>query len=243
MTGAVTELVFRQDPYARTCEARVVAVNDRGGIILDRTVFYATSGGQPGDSGWLEIEGTGTIPVAVAVYDDNRDIVHVVPEGTALPQPGAAVLCRLDWDRRYAHMRIHTCLHLLCSLVPYPVTGGGISTDNGRLDFDIADPDAVNRETIGDGLNRLIAEDHPVSDRWIADEELAARPELVRTMAVKPPMGTGRVRLVEIGAGGGVDLQPCGGTHVASTAEIGPVAVQKIENKGRQNRRIRVGFA
>ena len=239
----MTEKAFLDDAYLRECEARVIEINDRGGIVLDRTNFYATSGGQPGDAGVLEIEGLGEIAVATAVYGEDRSqIVHVPSEGATLPEPGAAVLCRLDWDTRHRHMRMHTCLHLLCSVLQYPVTGGSIGAESSRLDFDIEDASLADKEEITAELNALVQGDHAVADRWITDEELLAHPDLVRTMAVKPPMGTGRVRLVEIG-GGDVDLQPCGGTHVASTAEIGPVMVQKIEKKGRQNRRVRIAFA
>ena len=217
----MTELLFRADPYRRDCDARVVAVNDRGGVILDRTVFYATAGGQPGDAGTLEVPGIGALPIATTVYDDGKEIVHVIAAGgmSALPEAGAAAHAALDWERRYRHMRAHTALHLLCALVKFPVTGGQIAADGGRLDFDIADPSAVSREMLESEINRLIAEDHPVAEQWISDEDLAANPGLVRTMSVKPPTGTGRVRLVAIGEGGSIDLQPCGGTHVRRTPE------------------------
>ncbi len=240
----MTEKAFLDDAYLRECEATVLEVNDRGGIVLDRTNFYATSGGQPGDLGVLEIEGLGEVPVATTVYGEDRtQIVHVPAEGTALPEPGMPVLCRLDWETRHKHMRMHTCLHLLCSVLQYPVTGGSIGAESSRLDFDIEDASLADKDEITERLNRLIGEDHAVTQRWISDEELMAQPELVRTMAVKPPMGSGQVRLVEIGGGGEIDVQPCGGTHVTSTAEIGAVMVQKIEKKGRQNRRVRIAFA
>ncbi len=239
----MTEKAFLDDAYLRDCEARVIDVNDRGGIVLERTNFYATSGGQPGDAGVLEIEGLGEVPIATTVYGEDRtQIVHVPAEGSALPKPGDTVLCKLGWEQRHRHMRMHTCLHLLCSILQYPVTGGSIGAETSRLDFDIEDASLADKEQITDEINALIAGDHAVTDRWISDEELMAQPDLVRTMAVKPPMGTGKVRLVEIG-GGEVDLQPCGGTHVRSTAEIGSVIVQKIEKKGRQNRRVRIAFA
>jgi misacylated tRNA(Ala) deacylase len=238
----MTDLLFRDDPYARSCEARVIDVNDRGGIILNRTVFYATSGGQPGDCGKLT-SGSREIAVATALYGDSRsDIIHVPAGGQAAFSPGDMVEAQLDWDKRYAHMRVHTALHLLCSLVPFPVTGGQISADGGRLDFDIPDPNAVDRAALALEINRLIREDHPVLATFITDSELEAKPELVRTMSVKPPMGTGKVRVVSIGKSGEIDLQPCGGTHVRSTGEIGRVVVGKLESKGRQNRRIRITF-
>jgi misacylated tRNA(Ala) deacylase len=236
----MTELLFRSDAYARSCEAQVVALNDRGGIILDRTVFYATSGGQPGDRGTL-LSGDKKIAIATAVYGDSKsEVVHVPAEGEVAPGAGERVALELDWAVRHAHMRVHTALHLLCALVPFPVTGGQIAADGGRLDFDIPDPSAVDRAMLQSEINRLIQEDHPVFASSISDEELMAKPELVRTMSVKPPMGLGQVRLVGIGKAGAIDLQPCGGTHVRSTAEIGHVSVGKLESKGKQNRRIRI---
>jgi misacylated tRNA(Ala) deacylase len=240
----MTEQLYRADAYLRDCSARVLAVNERGGIVLDRTVFYAAAGGQPGDKGMLEVEGGGTCAIATTVYDaDKSTIVHVAAEGATRPAPGETVRAVLDWDLRSRLMRMHTCLHLLCALVKFPVTGGQVNPDDSRLDFDIEDASAVDKDKLTADLNALIAADHPVSDRWITDAELEANPQLVRTMAVKPPMGTGKVRLVVIGENGSVDLQPCGGTHVKRTGEIGKVIVTKIEKKGKQNRRIRVSFA
>ena len=239
----MTELLFRDDAYARSCEAQVVSLNERGGIILDRTVFYATAGGQPGDAGTF-ICGANRISIATAVYGDGKsEVVHVPSEGQPLPAAGERIELQLDWNRRFAHMRVHTALHLLCALVPYPVTGGQIAADGGRLDFDIPDPSAVGRGRLIEEINRLIREDHPVFASMISDADLLAKPELVRTMSVMPPMGSGQVRLVGIGKNGEIDLQPCGGTHVRSTGEIGPVSVGKLESKGRQNRRIRISLA
>jgi misacylated tRNA(Ala) deacylase len=236
----MTELVFRDDPYAKEVEARLLAVNDRGGLIFDRSNFYATGGGQPGDRGLLHVEGRAPIAIATTVYDDDRRLVHVPAEPIDTPIPeGSPVRLVLDWETRYRHMRVHTSLHLLCSLVPFPVTGGQIATDGGRLDFDIPEAGVLDKAELTERLNALIDADHPVTTRWISDAELEANPQLVRTMAVKPPMGTGRVRLVAIGD---IDLQPCGGTHVAATREIGRVEVAKIEKKGRQNRRIRINL-
>jgi misacylated tRNA(Ala) deacylase len=240
----MTEQLYRTDAYLRDCTARVLAVNERGGIVLDRTVFYAAAGGQPGDKGSLEVDGGGTCPIATTVYDaDKATIVHVAADGSARPAPGQTVRAVLDWDTRSKLMRMHTTLHLLCALVKFPVTGGQVNPDDSRLDFDIEDASAVDKDALTAGLNALIAANHPVTERWITDAELEANPQLVRTMAVKPPTGSGRVRLVVIGEGGSVDLQPCGGTHVRSTGEIGPVVVTRIEKKGKQNRRIRVSFA
>jgi misacylated tRNA(Ala) deacylase len=240
----MTEQLYRTDAYLRDCTARVVAVNERGGIVLDRTVFYAAAGGQPGDKGMLEIDGGGSCPIATTVYDaDKATIVHVPAEGATRPAAGQAVRAVLDWDTRAKLMRMHTCLHLLCALVKFPVTGGQVGAEEGRLDFDIEDASAVDKDQLTADLNALIDANHPVSERWITDAELEANPGLVRTMAVKPPVGSGRVRLVAIGENGAVDLQPCGGTHVKATGEIGRVAVTKIEKKGKLNRRIRVAFA
>ena len=239
----MTEQLYRADAYLREADAKVLAVNERGGIVLDRTPFYAAAGGQPGDRGTLRFAG-GECPVATTVYDaDKTTIVHVAAEGAARPAVGEAVTIALDWEQRHKLMRMHTALHLLCSLVKFPVTGGQIGADEGRLDFDIEDASAVDKDKLTADLNALVAADHPVSERWITDAELEANPGLVRTMAVKPPMGTGRVRLVLIGDAGAIDTQPCGGTHVRRTGEIGSLAVTKIEKKGKLNRRVRVAFA
>lgn len=240
----MTEQLFRSDPYAKDCDAKVVALNDGGGIILDRTVFYASSGGQPGDKGTLALADGISCPIANTVWEvDKQRIAHVPAEGAQQPAPGQTVRAVLDWDTRYKHMRMHTALHLLCSLVKFPVTGGQIGSTEGRLDFDISDPSAIEKDRLTEELNVLVTANYAVGERWISDAELEANPHLVRTMAVKPPMGTGKVRLVVIGPDGNVDLQPCGGTHVRATGEIGRIAVAKIENKGKQNRRIRVVFA
>jgi misacylated tRNA(Ala) deacylase len=234
-------LLFRDDAYLQGCEATVTGINDKGGILLDRTVFYAAAGGQPGDRGRILWE-AGEAKIATTVYDETKDVVHVPEAGQPLPPAGARVKAVLDWDNRYRNMRAHTLMHLLCASVPFPVTGGAIGEDGGRIDFDIPEGRIPEKAALTDTLNRLIAEDHPVSFRWITDEEMQQNQHLIRTMSVKPPMGTGRVRLVMIGEDGKVDLQPCGGTHVSSTAAIGPAAVVKIENKGKINRRIRVAF-
>ena len=237
----MTELLFRDDSYLRSAPAHVVGISETGGIVLDRTVFYAASGGQPGDTGSLQ-RGDGTVVrVADAVHPhgDKTTIVHVPGEDEPQLQPGEAVVGTLDWDRRHRLMRMHTALHLLSVVLPFPVTGGSIGEDKGRLDFDMpetpGDLEAIERQ-----LNDLVAADHPVSAEWITDEEMAARPELIKTMKVKPPMGQGRVRLVRIGD---IDLQPCGGTHIRSTAEIGGLRLGKVEKKGRENRRVSVLFA
>lgn len=237
---SATAFLFRDDAYLREAEAKVLGVTDRRGIILDRTVFYATSGGQPGDTGRLSRAEGGATAIAATVHGDVKtEIIHVPDDGAALPEPGETVTAAIDWERRYRHMRIHTGLHLLSVVLPFPVTGGSIGTEEGRLDFDI-DGEVPAKEAIEEKLNALVAAAYTVSDEWISDEELLANPGLVKTMKVKPPMGTGRVRLVRIGD---IDLQPCGGTHVRSTAEIGRLAIGKIESKGKQNRRVRIKFA
>ena len=235
----MTEPLFRDDGYLRSCDARVTVADERG-IRLDRTVFYPTGGGQPGDTGVLRDASGQSIAIVDTLKGPLPDeIIHVPEAGSPPAEPGAELVAEIDWDRRHRLMRMHTCLHLLCSVVPGAVTGGQVSDGRGRLDFDIPGS-SLDKEAIMTRLNTLIAEGHPVGPRWITDEELATQPELVRTMSVKPPSGTDRVRLMEIA---GVDLQPCGGTHVRNTAEIGPVAVTKIENKGRQNRRVILAFA
>jgi misacylated tRNA(Ala) deacylase len=236
----VTECLFRDDSYLKDCEARVVAVTDQGGIVLDRTIFYATSGGQPGDTGSLTA-GNVRIPIETAVYTDaaKTEIAHVPVAGSPALNVGDKVTASIDWDKRYARMRMHTALHLLSAVLPYAVTGGSVGDSESRLDFDI--PEAgLDKDAITAKVAEMIASNAPVSSRWITDAELEANPGLVKTMSVKPPMGTGRVRLIEIA---GLDLQPCGGTHVRATGEIGAVRVTQIEKKGKQNRRVRLALA
>jgi misacylated tRNA(Ala) deacylase len=235
----MTELLFRDDGYLRSCDAQVIAADEHG-IRLDRTVFYPRGGGQPGDSGVLRLASAQEIAIVDTVKGVGADeVVHIPAPGSTLPKLGDELVAEIDWERRHRLMRMHTCLHLLCSIVPGAVTGGQVSDGRGRLDFDVPGS-SLDKAAIAARVNALIAEGHPVAPRWITDEELAAQPDLVRTMSVKPPTGMGRVRLMEIA---GVDLQPCGGTHIRNTAEIGPVAVTKIENKGKQNRRVILAFA
>ncbi len=235
----MTEPLFREDAYLTTCEA-TVTVADEAGIVVDRTIFYAQGGGQPGDRGSMRLPGGATLRIADTVYAPDRSgILHRPEPGGPLPAPGDRVTLELDWPLREKRMRIHTALHLLSVVLPYPVTGGSIGEGEGRLDFDIPDT-PPDRAAVEARLNALAEQDAPVSFRWITDEELDANPGLVKTMSVKPPRGTGRVRLVEIA---GIDLQPCGGTHVARTGEIGRLAVTGIENKGKQNRRVRIALA
>ena len=236
-----TDCLFRDDSYLKDCSATVLAINPDGGIVLDRTVFYAASGGQPADRGTLATASGALLPIGNVVFTNQgkTEIAHVAAQGTAAPiAVGDQVQAAIDWPLRHARMRMHTALHLLSAVLPYPVTGGSIGEAESRLDFDI--PEAgLDKDAITAKLADMIAANAAVSSRWITDEELAANPSLVKTMSVKPPVGTGRVRLIEIT---GFDLQPCGGTHVRSTAEIGAVRVTQIEKKGKQNRRVRIAL-
>ena len=233
----MTEALFREDAYQRSAEAQVVSLTPEGGIVLDRSIFYPTGGGQPGDSGSVTWQG-GEISIATTVKGDEGAIVLVPAEPSQLPPVGTKVRQDLDWNRRHRHMRVHTALHLLSVVIPLPVSGGSIAADKGRLDFDM--PEAPeDKEALATALNALIDRDLPISETWISDAELEANPSLVKTMSVMPPMGQGRVRLVRIGEGPDqVDLQPCGGTHVARTSEIGRIRLGKVEKKGKQNRRV-----
>ncbi|MBX9841795.1 MAG: alanyl-tRNA editing protein [Xanthobacteraceae bacterium] len=235
-----TDCLFREDSYLRDCEAKVVAVAPDGGIVLDRTVFYAASGGQPADKGSLVAKSGAAFPVANVVFTDpgKTEIAHVPPPGSPALAVGDTVTAAIDWPIRHARMRMHTALHLLSAVLPYPVTGGSIGETESRLDFDI--PEAgLDKDAITAKLAEMIAANAAVTSRWITDTELEANPGLVKTMSVKPPMGTGRVRLIEIA---GLDLQPCGGTHVRATGEIGAVRVTQVEKKGKQNRRVRIAL-
>ncbi|MAL79896.1 MAG: Ala-tRNA(Pro) hydrolase [Sneathiella sp.] len=235
----MTAALFRDDAYLTRTAAVVTGVNERGGILLDQTIFYPTGGGQPGDSGRLILDDGRVIPIATTVKGDAPDdIIHVPASPDVMPDVGSRVTAEIDWEVRHRLMRMHSCLHLLSAVLPYPVTGGQVSDGKGRLDFDI--PEAVlDKDEITAALNRIIAGNHEVSSDWITDAELDAQPELVKTMSVQPPRGAGHVRLIRVAE---VDLQPCGGTHVRNTAEIGAVRVRKIEKKGRQNRRVSLEF-
>jgi misacylated tRNA(Ala) deacylase len=237
----VTARLFLDDPRLRETASLVLA-SGPDGVVLNRTVFYARSGGQPGDTGALRWPGSEMV-VADTVKGEGEAIRHIPAPGAPLPPAGTAVTAAIDWARRHRLMRMHTTLHLLCSALPGAgVTGGQIGADRSRLDFDLPDPPP--REALEERLNAAIAADHPVSAEWVEESVLDTNPDLVRTLSVQPPRGAGRLRLVRIGAGERpVDLQPCGGTHVASTAEIGRVQIVKIESKGRQNRRIVVALA
>src|SRR3954468_10256180 len=235
-----TDCLFREDSYLKDCDATVVAIEPNGGIVLDRTVFYAASGGQPADRGALVTKAGARIEIANVVFTDpgKTTIAHVPAPGAPPVAVGDTVKATIDWSTRHARMRMHTALHLLSAVLPYAVTGGSVGEAESRLDFDI--PDAgLDKDAITAKLAEMIAANAGVTSRWISDAELEANPGLVKTMSVKPPMGTGQVRLIEIA---GLDLQPCGGTHVRSTGEIGAVRVTQVEKKGKLNRRVRIAL-
>ena len=229
----MTDELFHENSYLKKCDATVVHAGD-GTIVLDRTVCYPMGGGQPGDTGVLNYEG-GCAPVIDTRYGADGAIHHVLEAGAACPAVGERVSVVLDWERRYRHMRMHTAMHLLGSILKFGVTGGNISAEKSRLDFDMED--TVDKEAVQNAMEELVAAGHAVSCRWISEEELDAQPDLVRTMSVQPPRGKGKIRLLEIE---GVDLQPCGGTHLRSTAEVGAVRIGKVEKKGKRNRRVNI---
>ncbi|HEX9559257.1 MAG TPA: alanyl-tRNA editing protein [Reyranella sp.] len=233
----MVEELFRQDAYLKQADATVTALEERG-LRLDRSIFYPTGGGQPGDTGILRWDG-GEARVVDAVKADGGDVLHVLAPDSVRPQVGTKIQASLDWDRRLLHMRMHTALHVMSAVIKGDVTGGQVGADKSRLDFNLLG-DVPAKEWVTEEINKLIALDRPVTPQWITDEELAARPELVKTMSVRPPMGAGRVRLLAIE---GIDLQACGGTHVVRTGEIGRVECIKIENKGKMNRRFIIALA
>ena len=232
----MTEELFRSDAYLRECAAVVTSVNENR-VQLDKTVFYPEGGGQPGDTGWMIHASGSEAQIVDTQYYSSEGVIHLIGEVGSLPTIGEEVQLRIDWDRRYRLMRMHSCMHMLCSVVPASVTGGSIRDGQGRLDFDL--PETINKTDLSERLNEVIRLNRAMTLEWITEESLAAQPELVRTMSVKPPAGTGTIRLVNFS---GIDLQPCGGTHVAATGEIGRVRIKKIEKKGRQNRRVIVVF-
>ena len=234
---SATEPLFQQDARLQGCTATVTEVVEAG-VVLDRSVFYPLGGGQPGDTGTLRAVDGREWRVVDARKGEGGRILHVLEAGVSPPEAGTTVDATIDWSRRHAHMRMHTCLHLLGSVLRYGVTGGQISADKGRLDFDTQDE--IDKDAVTAAVNALVAANYPVRSLWITGEELDRQPELVRTLSVQPPRGAGRIRLLEIP---GVDLQPCGGTHVAATGEIGPVTVTRVENKGKRNKRVYVAFA
>ena len=237
----MTEPLFLQDSYLREHRCRVAAHTPEGGLVLERSIFYPTGGGQPGDSGRLHWDGQ-QIPIATTIKGQQGEIILLAAKATFLPPIGTEVMQDLDWDRRFRIMQMHTALHLLSVVIPLPVTGGALGSEKGRLDFDMPENPEEKWE-LQDQLNALIERDFAISDRWIRDQELSENPQLIKTMSVKPPVGAGQVRLVQIGEEPDLlDLQPCGGTHVARTGEISSLVVAKIEKKGRQNRRVTLRF-
>ena len=234
----MTKELFREDGYLKRCDAKVIEQQDNK-IALDQTVFYPVGGGQPGDTGWLIRQDGAAVAVLDTIKDrDSGTIWHLVDEGILLEQ-GEKLSAEIDWERRYSLMRLHSCMHMLCVIVPAPVTGGSIRDEGtARLDFDLPEP--PDKAALNDQLNALTSSDHAMHLKWITDEEMQAQADLVRTMSVKPPMGSGRVRLVEFAE---VDLQPCGGTHVANSKEIGAVTIQSIKKKGKLNRRITIALS
>lgn len=237
----MTNMLFREDAYMRDAIADVVAHTAEGGIVLDSSIFYPTGGGQPGDSGVIAWAG-GEMTIATTLKGEGDQIVLVPAEPSNLPPVGTTVDTSLDWDRRFGHMRMHSALHLLSVVMPYGVTGGSVGAGRGRLDFDMEDA-PTERDMIEEALNALVSADMRISESWITDAELAATPSLVKTLSVQPPRGQDRIRLVRIGEGDAtIDLQPCGGTHVARTGEIGALKLGKIEKKGRKNRRVYLHF-
>ncbi len=236
-----TQPLFIDDSYLSTAEGSVIGVNDRGGILLDQTCFYATSGGQPGDVGFLERDDGSRIEIAATVNGQSKaEVVHVPANGQPVPETGEKLTLHIDWPRRYKLMRMHTACHLLTVLCPFPITGASVGEDESRVDFDMSE--TVDKADISARLMELVNGNHPVFTRWIEESELDANPGLVKSKNVRPPRGSGRIRLVCIGDDAAVDSQPCGGTHVNETMEVGAIHIGKIEKKGRENRRFRIRF-
>lgn len=237
-----TNPLFREDAYLKATPAKVIGLTDEGGVILDQTVFYATSGGQPGDSGLLRRVDGSIIQIATTVNGATKnDFIHVPAEGETLPQLGEELIAEIDWERRFKLMQMHTACHLLSVICPFPVTGASVNIDDSRIDFDMQGND-LTKEQVSEKLMEMVNAASPVTTDWISDEELAANPDLVKSKNVRPPVGQGRIHLVLIGDNGSVDSQPCGGTHVANTSEIGEIHIGKVEKKGKENRRYRIRF-
>ena len=242
MSTPLTKQLFIDDAYLSVCEAKVLKVNDRGGIILNQSNFYATSGGQPGDTGFLERDDGSRIEISTTVTGETKQQLILVPvEGQQTLEIGETITAHIDWDRRYKLMQMHTACHLLSVVCPFPITGAGVNVDDSRVDFEL--PEAgISKEEISDNLMELVTANHPVFSQWITEEELEADPSIIRSKNVRPPRGLGNIRLVCIGENGSIDSQPCGGTHVTETAEIGDIHIAKIEKKGKENRRFRIRF-
>jgi misacylated tRNA(Ala) deacylase len=233
--------LFLDDAYLSTAEGRVLDINDRGGILLDQTCFYATSGGQPGDTGFFERQDGSRIDIAATVNGQSKsEIVHVPANGEAVPEIGETLTLHIDWPRRYRLMRMHTACHLLTVVCPFPITGAAVGENESRVDFDMSE--IIDKATVTEKLMELVNANHRVFSQWIDESELEANPGLVKSKNVRPPRGAGRIRLICIGDEGRIDSQPCGGTHVSETAEVGAIHIGKIEKKGRENRRFRIRF-
>ena len=236
-----TRALFRDDFYLSTAEGTVTAVHEDGSIELDQTCFYAASGGQPGDTGFLERADGTRIQLGETRHGATKDIIlHKPLEGQLLPAPGETLVLHIDWARRYRLMRMHTACHLLSVVLPYPITGAAVGEEESRVDFDL--PDQVEKEDVTERMMALVKANHPIYVQWITDEELAANPGIVKSKNVRPPVGLGRVSLVAIGENASIDSQPCGGTHVSETQEVGTIHISKIEKKGKENRRLRIRF-
>jgi misacylated tRNA(Ala) deacylase len=236
-----TEAAFRDDAYLAEIGAKVVHINERGGIILGRTIFYATSGGQPGDTGFFTRPDGSRIAIAATITGETKDeIIHVPGTGQAVPAAGEELSLVIDWERRYRLMRMHTACHLLSVVCQFPITGAAVGEEESRVDFDMGE--TIDKDEVTSALMTLVNENHPVYLQWITDAELAANPDIVKSKNVRPPMGLGRVSLVCIGENASVDSQPCGGTHVSETQEVGAIFIARIEKKGKENRRFRIRF-
>jgi misacylated tRNA(Ala) deacylase len=233
--------LFLEDAYLSTAEAEVAGIREDGGIVLDQTCFYATSGGQPGDTGFLERENGDKIVIAGTVTGETKaEIIHIPAPDQAVPEIGEKLVMHIDWDRRYRLMQMHTACHLLSVICPYPITGASVSETDSRVDFDMSD--TIDKAEVTARLMELVNANHPIFTRWIAEADLDANPSLIKSKNVRPPRGQGQIRLVCIGEDSGIDSQPCGGTHVGETAEVGEIHIGKIEKKGKENRRFRIRF-
>lgn len=237
----MTKALYRDDFYLSTAEGVVTAIHEDGALEVDQTCFYATSGGQPGDTGFLErADGTRILLGQTRHGATKESILHIPLDNQPKPALGEKLVLHVDWARRYRLMRMHTACHLLSVVCPYPITGAAVGEDESRVDFDMSE--TIDRQEVTDELMRLVKENHPVFVQWITDEELIANPDIVKSKNVRPPMGLGRVSLVCIGKDLSVDSQPCGGTHVSETQEVGAIHIAKIEKKGKENRRFRIRF-
>ena len=238
----MTTPLFREDAYLSTVEATVTGLRADGGILLDRTIFYATSGGQPGDTGHFERADGALVKIAATLTGETKDeIVHMPAEGEPPPQIGEPLVLHIDWKRRYRLMRMHTACHILSVVLPFPITGAAVGEEESRVDFDLSDA-SPDKAEVTEKMMAIVAANHPVFTRWITDAELDANPGLIKSANVRPPRGSGHIRLVCIGEDGSVDTQPCGGTHVSETQEVGEIHIGKIEKKGKENRRFRIRF-